>query len=183
MSSVREAWTRGRWLLGLLVLQSSSSFVLDRYEGLLKEHIFVTLFLTMLVGAGGNAGNQSAIKVIRGLATGGLEPTFDCLLRSLRQQVVVALLLGAGLSAGGFTRVYLSTHDVVSATAITASLLFIVLTSIITGTILPYGMAKAGFDPANAGTTIQVVMDVSGVAITCSTCTFVLDQLASGLKM
>ncbi len=34
-----------RWLLGLLVLQSSSSFVLDRYEGLLREHIFVTLFL------------------------------------------------------------------------------------------------------------------------------------------
>jgi Mg/Co/Ni transporter MgtE len=76
-----------RWLLGLLVLQSSSSFVLDRYEGLLREHIFVTLFLTMLVGAGGNAGNQSAIKVIRGLATGVLEPTFDCLQRSLRQQV------------------------------------------------------------------------------------------------
>lgn len=31
----------------------------------------VTLFLTMLVGAGGNAGNQSAIKVIRGLVGGG----------------------------------------------------------------------------------------------------------------
>lgn len=41
----------------------------------------------MLVGAGGNAGNQSAIKVIRGLATGSLQPSFDCLLRSLRQQV------------------------------------------------------------------------------------------------
>lgn len=61
--------------------------MLDRYEALLREHIFVTLFLTMLVGAGGNAGNQSAIKVIRGLATGVLEPTIDCLLRSLRQQV------------------------------------------------------------------------------------------------
>lgn len=44
-------------------------------------------------------------------------------------QLVVALLLGAGLSAGGFVRVYLSTHNVVSAAAITASLLFIVLTS------------------------------------------------------
>jgi hypothetical protein len=44
-------------------------------------------------------------------------------------QFVVALLLGAGLSAGGFVRVYLSTHSVVSASAITASLLFIVLTS------------------------------------------------------
>lgn len=60
---------RGRWLLGLLVLQSTSSFVLDAYQDLLKQHIVVTLFLTMLVGAGGNAGNQSAIKVIRGLVS------------------------------------------------------------------------------------------------------------------
>ena len=49
------------------MLQSSSSFILDRYEPLIREHLFITLFLTMLVGAGGNAGNQSAIKVIRGL--------------------------------------------------------------------------------------------------------------------
>lgn len=34
---------------------------------LVQDHLVVTLFLTMLVGAGGNAGNQSAIKVIRGL--------------------------------------------------------------------------------------------------------------------
>ena len=58
-----------RWLLGLLVLQSSSSFVLEQYQELLKQHLVVTVFLTMLVGAGGNAGNQSAIKVIRGLVS------------------------------------------------------------------------------------------------------------------
>lgn len=58
-----------RWLLGLLVLQSMSSVVLENYEQLIKDHLVVTLFLTMLVGAGGNAGNQSAIKVIRGLVT------------------------------------------------------------------------------------------------------------------
>ena len=67
----QEMWIRDcarrRWLLGLLVLQSMSSFVLDSYQDLLREHLVVTLFLTMLVGAGGNAGNQSAIKVIRGL--------------------------------------------------------------------------------------------------------------------
>lgn len=33
------------------------------FQDLLREHVVVTLFLTMLVGAGGNAGNQSAIKV------------------------------------------------------------------------------------------------------------------------
>lgn len=62
-SVLSEAWSRGKWLLGLLVLQSMSSVVLDSYQQLLKDHLVVTLFLTMLVGAGGNAGNQSAIKV------------------------------------------------------------------------------------------------------------------------
>lgn len=33
------------------------------FQDLLRQHVVVTLFLTMLVGAGGNAGNQSAIKV------------------------------------------------------------------------------------------------------------------------
>lgn len=59
-----EAWSRGKWLLGLLVLQSMSSVVLDSYQELLQNHLVITLFLTMLVGAGGNAGNQSAIKVL-----------------------------------------------------------------------------------------------------------------------
>lgn len=57
-SAVREAYERGKWLVGLLILQSSSSFVLDKYQDLIREHLVVTLFLTMLVGAGGNAGNQ-----------------------------------------------------------------------------------------------------------------------------
>ncbi len=62
-ATILFACCRGRWLLGLLILQSTSSFVLDQYQELLREHLVVTLFLTMLVGAGGNAGNQSAIKV------------------------------------------------------------------------------------------------------------------------
>lgn len=37
-------------------VQSMSSVVLDQYQQLLKDHLVVTLFLTMLVGAGGNAG-------------------------------------------------------------------------------------------------------------------------------
>lgn len=47
-STVEEAISRGRWLVGLLVLQSSSSFILDSYQELIKQHLVVTLFLTML---------------------------------------------------------------------------------------------------------------------------------------
>ena len=86
---VEEALTRGRWLLGLLVLQSSSSVVLQQYADLVRENIVITLFLTMLVGAGGNAGNQSAIRVIRGLATGEMEVTRECALRTVWQQARV----------------------------------------------------------------------------------------------
>jgi hypothetical protein len=45
---MREAWARGRWLVGLMAAQSLSSLILDRYSDLLREHLVVTLFLTML---------------------------------------------------------------------------------------------------------------------------------------
>eukprot|EP00873_Tetraselmis_striata_P009988 jgi/Tetstr1/430252/TSEL_020080.t1 len=179
--AVAEAWTRGRWLLALLVLQSTSSLVLDSYQQLLKDHLVVTLFLTMLVGAGGNAGNQSAIKVIRGLATGSIKANGASLRKVMAQQVAVGAMLGGGLAAGGWLRVYLTNGDALNASAISFSLLCIVFSSVVLGTSLPFGLAKLGVDPANAGTTIQVLMDILGVVITCVTCHFVLDQLASSL--
>ena len=86
------------------------------------------------MGAGGNAGNQSAIKVIRGLATGSLKPTGPGVRRALRQQLAVGLLLGAGLAAGGWARVYLTNGDLLNATAIAISLFLIVLASVLAGT-------------------------------------------------
>jgi hypothetical protein len=53
---------RAGWLVGLLVLQSMSSFILARNEKLLQEHVIIVRFLTMLVGAGGNAGNQASVR-------------------------------------------------------------------------------------------------------------------------
>lgn len=178
---VREVMNRGRWLVGLLVLQSSSSFILDKYQELIKEHLVVTLFLTMLVGAGGNSGNQSAIKVIRGLATGSMKTSEDSIRKVMLQQISVGLLLGTVLAGAGWIRVFLTNGNVLNATAISMSLFLIVLTSVVAGTALPFGLARAGIDPANAGTSIQVLMDVVGVCITCVTCHFILDIYAKGL--
>jgi len=177
-SPIGEAYDRGKWLVGLLILQSSSSFVLDSYQELIKEHLVVTLFLTMLVGAGGNAGNQSAIKVIRGMATGSIVPSLDSLMHVLQQQISVAFILGTSLSVAGWMRVYLTNGDVRNASAIAMSLFLIVCTSVVVGTLLPFGLAKAKLDPANAGTSIQVIMDCMGVLITCVCCHYVLDTLA-----
>lgn len=61
---------RGGWLLGLLLFQSCSSFILSANQDLLRDHPVIIYFLTMLVGAGGNAGNQAAVRVIRRIALG-----------------------------------------------------------------------------------------------------------------
>lgn len=53
---------RALWLVGLLVLQSMSSFIIARNESLLQHHVIIVRFLTMLVGAGGNAGNQASVR-------------------------------------------------------------------------------------------------------------------------
>merc|ERR1719343_1408830 len=52
----------------LLMCQSTSSLILEHFQVLLSSHPVVIYFLTMLVGAGGNAGGQSTVLVVRRLA-------------------------------------------------------------------------------------------------------------------
>jgi len=53
---------RAYWLVGLLALQSCSGFILAKNEILLQRHPVIIYFLTMLIGAGGNAGNQASVR-------------------------------------------------------------------------------------------------------------------------
>ena len=109
-------------LAGLMVIQSASGMILSRFEDMLKKHVVVTLFLTMLVGAGGNAGNQSTVNIIRGLATGQVNTS------NARSVILVeaklGLVLGIVLATIAWSRVMLSSCmsscDTVSAMAIGA---------------------------------------------------------------
>ena len=53
---------RATWLVGLLILQSLSGIILSRNELLLANHPVIIYYLTMMVGAGGNAGNQASVR-------------------------------------------------------------------------------------------------------------------------
>ena len=63
------------------------------------------------------------------------------------------------------------------AAAISASLFIIVATSVVLGTLLPLVLQSAKIDAAHASTTIQVVMDVLGVVITCRIATAVFEAM------
>ena len=178
--TIAEAYARGRWLLGLLVLQSTSSVVSGRYEESPRDNVIIALVLTVVVGAGGNAGNQSAIHVIRGLATGKMTPTMNSFRTTLGEQLRVGFLLGGALALGGFFRVLVTDPsgdgDLVGPFAIASSLFAIVSTSTVVGTVLPFTWRALNQDEANAGTTVQVMMDVFGVFISCVVCSYLFSH-------
>ena len=86
--------SRATWLIGLLIAQSCSSFILADNEDLLATHPTILLFLTMLVGAGGNAGNQASVRLIRGLATGEVNGSREQTMEILTNEARIALALG-----------------------------------------------------------------------------------------
>jgi Mg/Co/Ni transporter MgtE len=171
-------------LVTLLLFQSLSSFVLERYEGLLEKHVEVMLFLTMLVGAGGNAGNQAAVRVIRDLAVQRRSITSNAtiMLKLMLEETMCGVILALALGIAAFARVgayfYLTggikDNSWTISLAISLSLLLIVFISIVVGAGLPLFLNWAGMDPAHAGPAIQVIMDITGVLITCIVCSTML---------
>ena len=102
----------------LMVFQSASGMILSRFEDMLQKHVVVTLFLTMLVGAGGNAGNQSTVNIIRGLATGQVNNSNASSV--VLVEAKLGLALGLVLAMLGWARVMITDGDSVSAMAIGA---------------------------------------------------------------
>ncbi|KAL9178630.1 hypothetical protein ACHAXT_001968 [Thalassiosira profunda] len=166
--------SRAYWLVGLLALQSCSGFILSRNELLLQDHPVIIYFLTMLVGAGGNAGNQASVRVIRGLALGTLNPQTQG--QFLSREFRMAFALSLILSLAGFLRATVFHTPFPETMAVTLALSMIVFSSICLGAVLPLLLQKVGVDPAHSSTTIQVVMDILGVVLTVFVSTMVLDS-------
>eukprot|EP00451_Oxyrrhis_marina_P015808 CAMPEP_0204313114 /NCGR_PEP_ID=MMETSP0469-20131031/3391_1 /ASSEMBLY_ACC=CAM_ASM_000384 /TAXON_ID=2969 /ORGANISM="Oxyrrhis marina" /LENGTH=210 /DNA_ID=CAMNT_0051293351 /DNA_START=11 /DNA_END=643 /DNA_ORIENTATION=+ len=158
--SLHRFGPRCGWLVGLLIFQSSSSLILEYFSGLIEQHQQIVFFLTMLVGAGGNAGGQSVVLVVRSLAL-GREVDFLGQLQTACGLVLV-------LTVVTFGRAWAQGVDMVTTLAIGCSMAGIVFISVIVGTLLPLSLFKLGIDPAHSSAAIQVLMDISGISLTCA---------------
>lgn len=170
LDSLRD---RGKWLVALLFFQSCSGIILARNEMLLKQHPIIVYFLTMLVGAGGNAGNQASVRVIRSLALGTLSS--KTLTKFLSRELAMAFTLSMIMSSAGFIRAVLFLTPLPETIAITTALSLIVFSSICFGVLLPLLLNYLKIDPAHSSTAIQVLMDILGVYVTVCVTSFVLD--------
>jgi Mg/Co/Ni transporter MgtE len=134
----------------------------------------VIFFLTMLVGAGGNAGNQASVRVIRGLALETLND--DTQSAFLLRELKMAGALSAIISIVGFLRASLFHTPFPESLAVTAALAMIVFTSVCLGAVLPLVLKRVGVDPVHSSTSIQVVMDILGVYIAVFVSKLLLDS-------
>jgi magnesium transporter len=165
---------RVQWLLPLLLLQSFSAWVMHLYGSTINSNPILAFFITMLVGTGGNVGNQSSTLMVRGLITGeiNIKNKLDVLIRELK----VACFTGVILVSACLVRVFLTPGSTLpSLAAIALSLLSIIISSAFLGTFIPMLLDHFGVDPANsAAPFISTLMDIIGVSIYCVIASLIL---------
>lgn len=88
------------WLLVLAVGAALTVSVLDAFDEQLEAVTVLALFVPLLIGTGGNTGNQAATTITRSLALGDVS-TRD-VFKVLWREVRVGVTLGSTLGAMGF---------------------------------------------------------------------------------
>jgi magnesium transporter len=85
------------WLLVLAVGATLTVQVLEVFEATLNQAVKLAVFVPLLIGTGGNTGNQAATTVTRALALGDVGPRdlAKVLARELRVGFSLGLLLGS----------------------------------------------------------------------------------------
>lgn len=163
------------WLVVLAFLAILSGFVMMRFEHTLTQIYLLSLFLPMVVAAGGNTGGQASTMVIRAMALGELDPgdvsrvawkEFRLgLLLGLLLAVIIGLFAIFAPPALQFTLpdgVSFSLFGLTVAVALGAQ----VATSTLIGALLPIGARSIHMDPAViAAPAITTIVDVSGMVI------------------
>jgi cation transporter-like permease len=153
-------------LVAMLLVQSVSGIILDEFGQIIeRNHIFV-MFLTMMIGLGGNVGGQSVCLAVRRLALGEKV--------SVMEQVSMGVLLSCVIVPVCFLRVYASCSVGREVVALAVSVIPIVLAAAFVGTVLPVGLFHFNLDPAHAIALVQVLMDIVGVSILCVVTTAIL---------
>jgi len=163
------------WLLILALLAITSGFVMLKFEHVLSSIFILALYLPMVVAAGGNTGGQAATMVIRAMALGELHEGTS--MRVAWKEARLGLLLGCLLGAciATITLFVLPMFNLempsnmsygLFAAAVAIALTAQIITSTLTGALLPIFARKANIDPAVvAAPAITTIVDVSGMVI------------------
>lgn len=160
------------WLLGMVLVYLVSANIMARFEQTISMVIPLVFFLPLLIDSIGNAGSQSAVLMVRALATGEVGPSEW--IKVLVKEAGVSAALGAAL---GFTVWVIATitSGIQIATVVGLSMLINVFLICMAGTVIPMVMHKFGMDPAVASSPLVTSLaDIVGVLLYFSIATWYL---------
>jgi len=159
-------WKRLPWLVLLLIAGTLTTNLLDSYQNLTIQVVFLTLFIPVITQTGGNSGTQSSTLMIRGLATGDLR--FRDIGRVMLKELMVGVLIGIACGGIIFLRSWLLPPGIESVEGLIVgiSLASVVFFSTLLGTLVPMIIHGLGFDPTvAAGPLMSTIIDVCGLTI------------------
>jgi magnesium transporter len=172
---------RAGWLMILFVGEMLTASAMGYYEKEIANAVVLALFLPLIISAGGNAGSQASTLVIRAMALD--EVRLRDWPKVLRREIVTGAGLGLILGTIGLLRILVwqglfhsyGEHYFLIAMTVTCSVIGVVLWGSITGSILPFILRAAKFDPASASTPfVATLVDVTGVIIYFQVARFIL---------
>ncbi len=152
------------WLIILMLAATFTGQIIEGYEDKLSAFAGLTACIPMIMGTGGNSGNQTSTLIIRGLSLGTIKISdyFKVLWKELR----VAILCGIILAIANFGRMFIlreiTGNDVSNSVFIVVCLamLFAVIIAKTLGCTLPILAKILHLDPAlMAGPLITTLVD------------------------
>jgi len=160
---LRLVRSRVVWLLVLAIGATLTVKVLSLFEDELARVTVLALFVPLLIGTGGNTGNQAATTVTRALALGDVRPRD--ILQVLGRELRVGLSLGALLGAIGMAAAWVF-FDLQIGLVIGLALLSICTVSATIGGLMPLVARTIRVDPAVfSNPFISTFVDATGLVI------------------
>ncbi|WP_425906345.1 magnesium transporter [Nitrobacter sp. TKz-YC02] len=173
---------RGGWLCVLFIGELLTASAMQHFEGELEKAIVLTLFIPLIMSSGGNSGSQATSLLIRALAL--REVKLGDWWRVALRELPTGLILGAMLGVIGLVRVVAwqklgiydyGEHWMLIGLTVAAALIGVVVFGSVSGSMLPFMLQRAGFDPASASAPlVATLVDVTGLMIYFSVAVLIL---------
>ena len=152
------------WLLVLMLLATFTSQIIEGFEGKLSLVVGLTAAIPMIMGTGGNCGNQTSTLIIRGLALGDIQ--ISDYFRVLWKEIRVAVLCGLVLAVANYGRMWVTklvTGSVIESNTfivVSIAMALAVIVAKAIGCSLPILAKLMKLDPAlMAGPMITTIVD------------------------
>ncbi len=164
---------RGGWLSVLFLGELLTATAMGAFEEEIARAVVLAMFVPLIISSGGNSGSQAATLIVRALALGELRlrDWSKVLLRELR----TSLTLGTWLGLIGFVRIVVwqqfgwvdyTSHYMLVGLTVWSSLIGVVCFGSLAGSMLPFLLQRAGFDPATSSAPfVATLVDVTGLVI------------------